>query len=92
MKEAVDVLLARLGVKGLIPVELVRLVRDVLNIVRDRQGSYTLEDINWQLEVMGWDHAIMDGFTFEFIKSLMEEERQAVWSLNNKGIDYTANP
>jgi hypothetical protein len=54
--------------------------------------SYTLEEINrHQLEVMGWTHAIMDGFTFEFIKYLMKEERQAVWSLNSEVPDYSAN-
>jgi hypothetical protein len=73
MEEIVDILLYKLSSKGLTPVEIPRLVKDVLNIVSDG-GEFTTGTINIKLEMLGWDGAIVDQFTFELILALLENE------------------
>lgn len=73
MEEIVDLLLYKLSNKGLTPVEIPRLVKDVLNIVSDG-GEFTAGIINRKLETLGWDKAIVDQFTFELILTLVENE------------------
>ena len=73
MEQIIDLLLYKLTNKGLIPSEIPRLVRDVLNIVRDG-GEFTAGTINRKLETLGWDKAIVDQFTFELIIALLENE------------------
>ena len=71
MKEIVDILLYKLSNRGLTPVEIPRLVKDILNIVVDG-GELTTSTINRRLETLGWEEAIVDQFTFELILALVE--------------------
>ncbi len=73
MEEIVELLLHKLSNKGLTPVEITRLVKDVLNIVSNG-GEFTTSTINRKLETLGWDKAIVDEFTFELIVALLENE------------------
>ena len=73
MEEIVDVLLQKLSQKGLTPVEVPRLVKDVLSIVGEG-GEFTTHTINQGLESLGWDKKIVDPFTFELIIALLEHE------------------
>ena len=73
MEEIVDVLLQKLSQKGLTPVEVPRLVKDVLSIVGEG-GEFTTHTINQRLESLGWDKKIVDPFTFELIIALLEHE------------------
>lgn len=73
MKEIADLLLCKLSSKGLTPVEIPRLVKDVLNIV-DEGGDFTTSVINHRLETLGWDKTIVDQFTFELIIAYLENE------------------
>ena len=73
MEKIVELLLHTLSNKGLTPVEIPRLVKDVLNIVGDG-GDFTASTINNKLEMLGWDKAVVDQFTFELIIALLEEE------------------
>jgi hypothetical protein len=73
MEEIVDVLLHRLSHKGLTPVEVPRLVKDVLSIVGEG-GEFTTHTINQRLESLGWDKEIVDPFTFELIIAILEHE------------------
>jgi hypothetical protein len=73
MEEIVDVLLQKLSQKGLTPVEVPRLVKDVLSIVGEG-GEFTTYTINQKLESLGWDKKIVDPFTFELIIALLEHE------------------
>ena len=73
MEEIVDVLLQKLSQKGLTPVEVPRLVKDVLSIVGEG-GELTTHTINQRLESLGWDKKIVDLFTFELIIALLDHE------------------
>ncbi|MFO7983175.1 MAG: hypothetical protein R6V08_06975 [Desulfuromonadales bacterium] len=73
MEEVVDVLLHKLSQKGLTPVEVPRLVKDVLSIVGEG-GEFTTHTINQGLESLGWDKKIVDPFTFELIIALLDHE------------------
>jgi hypothetical protein len=68
-------LLNRLTHKGLISVEIPRLVEDVVNIVKDG-GNFTVNLVNNRLENLGWNRGLMDEATFDLIICLMENEEQ----------------
>ncbi len=71
MDKILDTLLSRLSEKGIIPLHVPYLVRDMLNIVRDRSGI-PLEDINLRLENLGWEKDILDDFIFELILNVTD--------------------
>jgi len=75
MKEIVDLLMYKLSNKGLTPVEIPRLVKDVLNIVSDG-GEFTTDIINRKLRRLGWNEEIVDQFTFELIIALLENKEE----------------
>lgn len=73
MEEIVNLLLHKLLHKGLTPVEVPRLVKDVLMVVGEGGGS-TNGAINRRLESLGWDKEIVDRCTFELILALLEND------------------
>jgi hypothetical protein len=73
MDQIIDLLLYKLSNKGLTPVEIPRLVKDVLNIVSDG-GQFTSSAVNRKLEALGWDKSIVDQLTFELIIALLQNE------------------
>ena len=72
MDQVVDSILHKLTGKGLIIAEIPRLIKDVLNIVRDETHSSAV-DVNRRLEGLGWEEGILDGYTFELILFLLEQ-------------------
>lgn len=73
MEEIIDFLLQKLCYKGLTPVEVPKLVQDVLSIVGEG-GEFTTHSINQRLESLGWDKEIVDPFTFDLIIAILEHE------------------
>ena len=73
MDEIVDLLLCKLCKKGLTPEEIPRLVKDVLNILRETR-DFTPTVINRQLETLGWGETIVDPFIFELTIALLDME------------------
>jgi len=68
-----DTLFGRLSARGLMSVEILRLIKDVFNIVRDG-GDFTVASINQELEFLGWRERIMDVTSFELITFILENE------------------
>ena len=68
-----DTLFGRLSARGLMSVEIPRLITDVFNIVRDG-GNFTVAYINCELERLGWRERIMDVTSFELITFILENE------------------
>ena len=68
-----DALFGRLSFRGLTPVEIPRLIKDVHDIVGDG-GQFTVASINRTLERLGWRKNTMDAFSFELIVFLLENE------------------
>lgn len=71
MEEIFDLLFLKLTHKGLMPVEIPRIIKDVVNIVNDG-GEFTAGIVNERLEHMGWGEQIIDEFTFELIIFFLE--------------------
>lgn len=73
MKEIIDHLIVRLNDKDVLPLELPRLIKDVLIIITDGRAR-TLKNINQNLAVIGWREDVLDSYTFELILQLIETE------------------
>jgi len=68
-----DTLFGRLSARGLISVEILRLIKDVFNIIHDG-GNFTVASINKELERLGWREQVMDETSFELITFILENE------------------
>ncbi len=73
MNEIVQTLFLRLYAKGLTPVEIPRLIKDVLNIVGDG-GVISVVLMKQDLGRLGWDESVMDLYIFELIMYYLEIE------------------
>lgn len=71
--KVVPVLVQRLYKKGLMPIEVKRLGRDILNIIGDG-GFYSAAILNRKLERLGWEKNIVDNYIFELIVYYLECE------------------
>ena len=72
-KRVLPVLCQRLSNKGLMPVEIQRLTRDILNII-GHGGYYNAGILNRKLEYLGWENNILDNSTFGLIVYYLECE------------------
>lgn len=52
--------------KGLMPVEIKRITKDILNIIGDG-GFYSAAILNRKLESLGWGKNIVDNYIFDLI-------------------------
>ncbi len=68
-----DTLFGRLSARGLMSFEILRLIKDVLNIVGDG-GNFTVASVNKELVRLGWRERIMDETSFELITFILENE------------------
>jgi hypothetical protein len=68
-----DTLFGRLSAQGLLSVEILSLIEDVFNIVRDG-GYFTVASINHELERLGWREQVMDETSFKLITFILENE------------------
>jgi hypothetical protein len=66
-----DALFGRLSSRGLMPVEILRLIKDVYSIIGEG-GYFTVDSVNRCLNRLGWSENAMDIITFELIVSLLE--------------------
>jgi hypothetical protein len=67
------VLCRRFYNKGLMPIEVKRLTRDILIIIGDG-GFYNAAILNQKLERLGWGKNIVDNYIFELILYYLECE------------------
>lgn len=73
MEEIIDTLYVRLKQRGLFPVEIVRLLKDVSNIIGEG-GYFTVNGVNRKLMRLGWMDTIIDDYLFELIVYYLENE------------------
>ena len=73
MEKLPEILSCRLSEKVLTPIEGLRLVKDVVNIIGDR-GEFTIPLVNQKLETLGWGKEIIDSTSFELIVFLHENQ------------------
>ena len=72
-KSALSVLCRRFYNKGLMPIEIIRLTKDILNIIGDG-GIYNAGILNKKLERLGWKKNIVDNYIFELLLYYLECE------------------
>ncbi|MBF0477020.1 MAG: hypothetical protein HQK59_14560 [Deltaproteobacteria bacterium] len=73
MEQLLDILLVRLCNKGLVPIDVPRVIIDVMHIIGDG-GSFTTNLVNQQLARLGWQGQVVDDVTFELIVILLENQ------------------
>jgi hypothetical protein len=73
-KRVLPVLCRRFYNKGLMPIEIKRLVKDILNILGNG-GFYNVGILNKKLERLGWGKNIVDNYIFELILYYFKYER-----------------
>jgi len=69
----------RLKNRGLVPIEITRLIKDVYNVI----GSvwyFTTADVKYALERLGWERYLLDNYTLELIFLYLDD--QALVGLN----------
>ena len=71
MGDRLNDLFLRFQIKGFMPIEIPELVKDVLDIMDNRELS-TITTFDQELEELGWGVNIMDNTTYELITSLAE--------------------
>lgn len=73
MGAIIETLIFRMNDKDVLPVELPRLIKDVMIIITDA-CEHTLEAINQRLSQMGWREDVLDPYTFDLMLQLIESE------------------
>ena len=73
MQEIIDTLIDRLYSKDVLPLEVPRLIRDVIYIINEENLS-SVEPINRRLRTLGWKEQVMDEYVLQLILYLMENE------------------
>lgn len=73
MQQIIEKLTDRLYDKDVLPLELPRLIRDVLYIVNDEK-LLNVESINMRLQVLGWRKGILDDYVLQLILHLAETQ------------------
>ncbi len=63
----------RLSTKGLDTSKIQHFIFDVFNLLRNG-GSFTVAAVNYELEQIGWEAAILDDYSFELIIFILEKE------------------
>jgi len=73
MRGMLNDLFLRFQKKGFMPIEIPELVKDVLDIMDNREIC-TMTSIDQELEELGWGINIMDNATYERITSVVKSD------------------
>jgi len=71
MEDRLNDMFLRFQIKGFMPIEIPKLVKDVLDIMDNREFCM-ITTIDQELEELGWGINIMDNTTYGVITSLLE--------------------
>ena len=71
MSALMETISIRLGDKGLVPLEIDRLVKDVSNIIYDKQ-ELPIVSLKQTLAILGWEEHILDNHTLWLILSFLK--------------------
>ena len=73
MSKIIDMINMRLKEKGLVPIEINRLIKDVSNIVGNER-CFTPFGVKQTLENLGWEGHILDNYVLELIFLFLGDE------------------
>ena len=71
--EIYSTLVERLCEQGLTPVEIPRLIKDIVHIIGAGE-DFTVDSVNQGLELLGWKEQTLDTFRFELVLFILELE------------------
>ncbi len=74
MENICKILFARLKEKGLMSVEIPRLIKDAFNILSNIE-QFTVRSVNQYLTGLGWEEHMFDDYTFELVLFLFENKK-----------------
>ena len=72
MSKIMDMISVRLEDRGLVPMEINRLVKDVSNVI-DRQRYITLYSVKQGIQTLGWEEHILDNHILELIFMFLDD-------------------
>ena len=75
MSKIMDIISIRLRDRGLVPIEINRLIKDVSNII-GREWHYTPTGLKQSLVSLGWDGYILDNYILELILLSLDDEKR----------------
>lgn len=79
MSKIMDIISIRLRDRGLVPIEINRLIKDVSNII-GKKWHFAPTGLKQSLVNLGWDGYILDNYILELILlSLDDEERFEIY-------------
>ncbi len=73
MKSLVNILVERLGEKGMEVTIIPAYIRDLANILADN-SLLSLQELNRKLHVIGWDDLELDEYTLQLIIAVIEQD------------------
>jgi hypothetical protein len=73
MSKIMDMISMRLEDRGLGPMEINRLVKDVANVI-DKQKYITLDSVKRSMQGLGWEEHILDNHILELIFMFLDDE------------------
>ena len=73
MAKIIDLLIETLGGRGLVQVEINRLIRDVHNVIENKR-YFTVPSLRQALENLGWERHVLDNHVLELIVLFLEGE------------------
>ena len=68
-----EIISTRLRNRGLVPIEINRLIKDVSNVI-DRGLYYTPVSVKQGLQNLGWEGHILDNYVLELIFLFLDDE------------------
>jgi len=74
MRDFYDILSERFYERHFSSLEVLRIIKDVLNIAGDG-GNFTVHTVNQKLENLGWKREILDQFSFELILAFLDSNQ-----------------
>jgi len=73
MSKIIDMINMRLKEKGLVPIEINHLIKDVFNVIGGER-YFTTTSVKQALETLGWEGHILDNYVLELIFLLLTDE------------------
>ena len=75
MPKIMDMISTRLGDRGLVSLEINRLIKDVSNVI-GKERHFESTSLKKALKSLGWEEHILDYHTLELICLFLEDERE----------------
>lgn len=76
MSKIMDMILMKLMDKGLVPIEINRLIKDVSNVI-GKGRNFTLTSVKQDIQSLGWEGHVLDNRIMELIYMFLDDEERS---------------